>query len=282
MRIKRTVLSTFIFLLVFLLASSVSAHEMWIEVEEAEGEMKVEVLWGHIGDFLDRASHEDYQVFVRFPDGTVEKLEMEGIGVQARTYVLPQEEGEYVFWATRNPGTFTPGDGVTTLSVQMAKSVAQYGEGPGTADEPVDILLEIIPEVDLDSFTSGKFQGTVLLEGSPAAGAAISAYGPGDRALEEESDADGSFQLDLDVPGTWLIKANVTTEEEGTHEGEDYGRTSHTTTLLIDTGDSGHDDVKTAVATGTASGSSVMMGLIFIAGLLLGAAGTFVVKKKSA
>ncbi len=280
---KRLGLTVLIILLVFLLSSSVSAHELWIEVAEEAGgnELKVEVLWGHIRDFLDRASHEDYQLFVRFPGGNVQELDLEGVGVIGRAYLVPQEQGEYVFWALRNPGTFTPGDGVTTLSVQLAKSVYQFGEGATTAEEPVDVLLEIVPTTDLSTFKSGNIEGTVLLEGNPAEGAALSAYGPGDRALEGSTDAGGNFELNLDVPGTWLIKANVSQEEEGTHGGDEYGRVSRTTTLVIDTEDSG---TVPAAAPGTeASGSSpIMMGMIFIIGLLLGAAGTFFVTKKNA
>ena len=280
---KRLGLSALIILLVLILSSSVSAHELWIEVTEQAGgeELKVEVLWGHIRDFLDQSNYEDYQLFVRFPEGSVEELELEGVGVIARAYLTPQEKGEYVFWAIRNPGTYTPGDGITTLSVQLAKSVYQFGAGPSTAGEPVDMLLEIIPTTDLSGFKSGKIEGTVLLNGTHAEGAVISAYGPGDRALEGKTGNQGNFELNLDIPGTWLIKANIAVDEDGKHGDEEYGRVSRTTTMVIDTEETG--TVAAAAPPASMSGTSpVMMGMVFIIGLLFGAAGTFFVTKKKA
>ena len=278
MRLKSIVCFSVFVLIFTMIALPVSAHEMWIEVKDLEGEFRVEVFWGHIRDYLDSASHEDYELFVRYPDGSVEELETEGIGVQARAFINPREEGEYVFWALRNPGTFTPDGGLTTLSVQLAKSVFQYGSGPGTAAEPVDILLEIIPEVDLTDFGTGQFKGAVLMEGTPAESAIISAYGPQNRALEGISDSDGTFQLNLDLPGIWLIKANVADEDEGTHNGEDYAMISRTTTLLIDTG----SDVETAASASGSGGSAEMMVLLLIAGILLGAAAVFLYQSKRA
>ncbi len=256
---------------------AVTAHELWIEVEKMPDgeELKIDVMWGHIGDFLDSASHEDYELFVRTPGGQTQMLELERIGVQGRAYFDAQESGQYLFWALRQPGTFTPGSGITTLSVQLAKSVYQHGDGPGTAGDPTDILLEIIPETDLAGFSGGSFEGIVLLEGEPVE-AVISAYGPSNETLEGESSADGSFELDLNNPGIWLVKANVSTEDEGTHDGEEYGAVSRTTTLVFTVGE------ESAAEQGTAGSSFAGIIVPLIIGVLLGGAGTlFFVSKKS-
>lgn len=281
---KSLLLCVLLLCVLALWSGTASAHELWIEVtEEPQAEeLKVEVLWGHIRDYLDRASHEDYRLFMRSPSGQVDELPLEGIGVQARTFVAPDEEGEYVFWAKREAGTYTPGDGITTLSVQSAKTVYQHGQGGGTAAEPVQMHLEMVPQTDLSAFSGGTFKGTVLLEEEPAAGAAISAYGPGGEILESVSETDGSFDLQLDTSGTWLLKANITTEEEGSHDGQDYGRVSRTTTLLTNVQE---ERPAEAPAAEQAAGATSMPAMIvpFIIGLLLGGAGTlfFTSRKKN-
>lgn len=276
MKICRKLAVVFVFLLVLQLSFPASAHELWIEVEDKGEELQVEVLWGHIGDYLDEANIDDYRLFVRYPSGSVDELALERIGVQGRTFFSPVEEGEYVFWAEREPGTYTPGEGVTTLSVQTAKHLFHFGDGPGTGDQPVEMVLEIVPVTDLSEFAHGTLEGKVLWEGEPAAGAAVSAYGPGDRVLEAESDADGFFTLELDVPGTWLVKGNITAEEEGELDGEEYGMASRTTTLLIDA------DAKEGGTAAPAAGTfSAVMVIPLLIGLLLGGAGTlFMLRKK--
>lgn len=251
-----------------------SAHELWVEIEEVHGgdKLKIEVMWGHIRDFLDQASHEDYELFVRTPGGQVKELELEGIGVQGRTFLEAGETGQYVFWALREPGTYTPTDGVTTLSVQMAKTVYQHGDGPETAGKPVEMLLEIVPEKDVAAFPGGSFEGTVLLEGEPTA-AAISAYGPSDKVLESESSADGSFELNMDSPGVWLVKASLSTREDGTHNGEEYSQVSRTTTLVLNVG--GESQSAPAVPDQASGGTLPLTSMLapFFIGLLLGGAG---------
>ncbi|MGQ3685706.1 MAG: DUF4198 domain-containing protein [Candidatus Loosdrechtia sp.] len=280
---KRFVLSVLVFVVVVLLNSSVSAHELWIQATKEAGrqELKVEVIWGHFGNFLDRASYEDYQLYVRYPGGSVKELKLERAGVIARTYLIPQERGEYVFWVLRNPGIYTPGDGIPTLSVQMAKSVYHFGTGPGTAGEPVDIPLEIVPAMNLSGFKVGTIKGIVLLDGKPAGEAIISAHGPGNRDLKGEAGTGGDFELNLDIPGTWLIKASIKVEEDGKHGDDSYSRVSRTTTLVIDT--ENHGTVAVASTRQVTPGTfPVMMAISFIIGLMLGGAGAFFVARKSA
>lgn len=191
-------------------------------------------MWGHIRDYLDQASYLDYELFVRTPSGQVTQLDLEGIGVQARSYYSPVEQGEYVFWALRRPGTFTPQGGISTLSIQQAKAVYHHGEGSGTANDPVEILLEIVPEIDLTIFPGNEFKGIVLFEGSPAASAVISAYGPSGEVFEGTTSAEGRFELTLGSPGVWLITTNIATYEFGNSNGVNYGRVSRTSTLLFD------------------------------------------------
>ncbi|MFV8828695.1 DUF4198 domain-containing protein [Alkalihalobacterium sp. APHAB7] len=193
------------------------------------------MLWGHIRDFIDAGNYENYKLQVRYPDATVETLPLEKIGVQARVYFQPTEEGEYVFWAERKPSTYTPDGGETQLSLQMAKTTFYKGDGGETSSQPTDLALEVIPTNSLKSFTTGVLQGQVLLEGEAVPDAAISAYGPQGEVLEGVSDADGHFELELSSRGEWLIKANVRTDDGGVLEDEDYTKTSRTSTFLINT-----------------------------------------------
>lgn len=274
---KKMVLLLVVTVLCFslLMGTTAFAHELWIDVEEVPegGELKVDVLWGHIRDFLDQANYEDYQLYVRTPGGQVNQLELERIGVQGRAYIDAAQQGQYVFWAIREPGTYTPGGGVTTLSVQKAKTIYQHGQGAGTAGEPVEMLLEIVPETDLTAFTGNEFKGTALFEGNPAPSAVISAYGPSGEVLETETSSEGQFEFNLQSSGIWLVKANISSVEEGNLDGQEYGMVSRTTTLVFDTG------AKTAPSQAgsvQASTPTPILGMVLplIIGLLIGGAGT--------
>ncbi|EEG78804.1 DUF4198 domain-containing protein [Dethiobacter alkaliphilus] len=284
---KKAVLITVVCLMVLMLGSMASAHELWIEVEHmpVADELRVDVSWGHIRDFYDPANVETFSLFVRYPNGQTEELELEAAGVQGRAFVVPQEEGEYVFWAVRAPGTYTPGDGITRLSVQLAKTVFVVGDGPATSTEPTDLFFEIIPDADINSITTGTFSGQALLEGEPVADATVSAYGPDEAIVESETAADGTFSVDLSTPGTWLVKVSFETDEGSTVEGTDYEKTGRTTTLVVEI--PGEEAVAaTAPAAQEApaanDGSTTNMILAFIVGVLLGGAvSLFFASKKS-
>ena len=262
--------------LTLLLTPKALAHELFIEVKEdrASSELRIDVLWGHIRDFLDQANYEDFELYVRTPDGNVEQLELEGIGVQGRAHLMPQADGEYVFWANRRAGTYTPGDDITRLSVQMAKHIVQVGDGPETSSQPVDLLFDIVPETSVKNFDIGTFKGSVLLDGSPIADATVTAYGPKDEILEETTDNDGTFKFDLTSKGQWLLKANIQTEESGKVDGEDYELTSRTSTLLID------NSQEMPAATTSANANPFTLITILVIGLLLGSALTFMFIKE--
>ncbi|MFN7251459.1 MAG: DUF4198 domain-containing protein [Anaerobacillus sp.] len=271
---KLIFLTTFVLFLIF--APKAFAHELFIQVQEdkASNELQIDVLWGHLRDFLDQANYENYELFVRYPSGEVEQLDLEKIGVQARAFIPATEKGEYVFWATRKPGTYTPDDGVTRLSLQMAKTVHQVGSGNETASEPVGLMLEIVPETSLGNFTKGKLKGKVLLESEPLAEATITAYGPDGELLEGVSANDGFFEFDLQSNGEWLIKASFQTEEAGILEDTEYELVGRTTTLLVDTT---NPSANNAASTSTNPLSYIA---VLIIGLLMGASITFISLKK--
>ncbi|OIJ14136.1 hypothetical protein BKP35_08030 [Anaerobacillus arseniciselenatis] len=275
---KRTLTFIFIATLFFtlFLTPKAFAHELFIEVKEDRqtGELRIDVLWGHIRDFLEVANYEDFELFVRDPGGNVEQLELEGIGVQGRAHLIPQTEGEYVFLANRKAGTYTPGDGITRLSVQMAKTVYHVGDGPETVSQPVDLLLDIVPETSVKNFDIGTFKGNVLLNGSTIAEATVTAYGPKDEILEGTTDSDGAFEFEITSNGQWLLKANIETEESGNVDGGDYELTSRTSTLLID-----NTKEAPATTTSTTNANPFTLITILVIGLLLGSALTFMFTK---
>lgn len=276
---KKTLTLTFMALLFFvlLITPKAFAHELFIDIKEdrVTGELQIDVLWGHIRDFLDNANHENYELFVKDPEGNVSQLELEKIGVQARAFLTPQVDGEYVFWANRAPGTYTPGDDITRLSVQMAKTVYQVGTGNEIASEPTGLLLEIVPETSLSNFHTGNVNGIVLYEGNPLADAVVTAYGPKDEILEGTTDADGAFDFNLTSTGKWLIKANFETDESGTLNEDEYERTSRTTTLLIDT-----SQENSPTSSSDNNSSPITYIALIVIGLLVGAAITFMFVRK--
>ncbi|GAE24893.1 hypothetical protein JCM9140_856 [Halalkalibacter wakoensis JCM 9140] len=258
----------------FLFPSNISAHELFIQVEEneTEQELRVDVLWGHLRDFLDEANHDQYELFVRYPNGDTDQLSIESIGVHAVSYVPITEEGAYTFWAVRKPSTYTPDSGITQLSNQMAKAIHYIGENSSNSNQPIDLNLEIVPAGDTSNFTTGNFESIILLDGVEVSDATVTAYGPEGEILEGASDQNGRIELNLDSSGEWLLKANVRTEETGMLEDEEYEVISQTSTLLIDTSE-----------TNEASSTNIWtLAAMFFIGLFIGAAIILLtVKRKS-
>lgn len=264
-----------ILLFALFIAPKAFAHELFIQVQEDQqsSELQIDVLWGHLRDFLDQANYENYELYVQYPSGNVEELELEKIGVQARAYIQASEEGQYLFWASRKPSTYTPGDGVTRLSIQLAKTVYQVGEGNNNASEPVNLLLEIVPTTDLTSFTKGTIEGIVLFEGEPRSDITVTAYGPMGEHLEGVTGADGAFNFNFESYGEWLLKASFQTDESGILVDTEYELTGRTTTLLLDT--------TQPMDQGTSSPNNLTIIVVFIIGLLVGSGLTFVAIRKN-
>ncbi|WP_163970482.1 DUF4198 domain-containing protein [Oceanobacillus halotolerans] len=236
---KRKLLFGIAFLCFFFIwTPAIAAHELYIEVEEFtdQEELRVDVLWGHIRDYVSEAEIEDYQLHVRYPSGDTEQLPLEAVGVHARAYVPIIEEGDYTFWATREASTYTPEEeDITQLSLQTAKTIYQTGDNNTNADQAIDADFEIIPTSDISDFTTGTFEGVVYLDGEPSANASITAYGPNHEVLEGLTNEEGHFEFTFDSAGKWLLKSDLTLEEDGTLGEEAYEVTSHTSTLLVDT-----------------------------------------------
>ncbi|WP_157404611.1 DUF4198 domain-containing protein [Shouchella shacheensis] len=270
--------------------SDTFAHELSIQIEEdtASEELRVDVIWGHIRDFVDYAEVDEFELHVRYPSGEMEELALEAIGVQGRAYVPAAEEGDYTFWAVKQPSTYTPDGGVTQLSSHMAKAVYPVGSGSDTSGQPVELELEIVPAVSINDFSTGTFSGTVLFTENEAADATVTAYGPEGEVLETVSSSEGTFDFELDTTGEWLIKAHLPEEEAGTLEGEDYEAISRNTTLLVDTTTEETENTTTeqtegAAAEETENSETQVPSLVamLVVGLLVGATATlFVLKKK--
>lgn len=250
------------------------AHELFIQVKEEKtsNELQIDVIWGHLRDFVDQGNPENYELFVRFPNGQTKQLEMERIGVQARAFVPSDEKGQYVFWAMRKPSTYTPSDEPTRLSLQRAKTVYQVGTGGEVSNQPVGLDLEIVPETNLATFNQGTLKGSILFEGNPQSNVTVTAYGPSGEHLEGVTGADGLFEFELRSNGEWLIKASFQTDESGTLNDTSYELTGRTTTLIIDntppvTIDASYDNPLIYIA-------------VLMIGLLLGSAVTFMILKR--
>jgi hypothetical protein len=266
-------------ILIFAMVPQVVAHELFIEIasDYLTEEIRIDIKWGHIRDFVDQANHERYELFVRYPSGDVSQLQLEGIGVYGRAYLTPPEAGEYLFWATRTPSVYAPEDGQPRLSVHMAKAVYQYGEGPATVHQETALPLEILSHTDLQGFTSGIFEGQLQIHDQFVVGATITAYGPDGQLLETESGPEGLFELYLDTMGVWLVKANVNLAEVGELDGAAYAFESLTSTLLIDTF---VPDYTIDHGGSERSDNVWIMVILFAIGLLLGGSGGLVIAKK--
>lgn len=281
---KRTIFLMTVCLLFLFLVTPAAAHELWIEVEykETAKQLRVDVSWGHLRDYFDPVKIENLSLFVRYPDGQVAELPLEEAGVQGRAFVTPRGEGEYLFWAKREPGTFTPGDGITRLSIHSAKTAYILGNGRATSSQPTDLPFEIIPSADIGTISPGYFSGKVLFEGEPLPGAVVVAYGPDEAGVSGETSADGSFKLNLPSGGKWLVKANFLVDEEGKLGEVDYARISRTSTLLFTLAEeaaivppAAPAPAEVEATADEAKGVNTLTILSFFVGLLLGAAAVF-------
>ncbi|MUK88543.1 DUF4198 domain-containing protein [Ornithinibacillus sp. L9] len=258
----------------FIYLPQVSAHELFIQVDEFEdsGELRVDILWGHIRDYVSESSPTDYQLFVRYPDGAVEQLNLEEAGVYSRAYVPIKKEGTYTFWALREKSTYTPEDeDVTQLSNHMAKIVHHVGNENTNTEEAVNMEFEIVPSTDISDFSTGSFSGNILLDNSAVSEATVIAYGPKHEILETTTDEKGSFQFELESEGKWLIRANLIEEESGSINGEDYDVISNTSTFLLDTSSDENEQPQT---------SNWSLVAMLVIGLLIGSAITLVFLRK--
>ena len=229
----------FMVVIIFSLISgrSVFAHEVWLEVDgdlEEGSELQIDVTWGHFGGEVEELNHEDYSLFVMTPDEGIQEIELEEDGLHARGYYTPSSEGEHIIYAKRDAGTYSPEEGLVINNIHMGKVILPVGADEEIYFESVDLPLDIVPEMSSIDFIEGTFEGKVLLEGDPVEGANISAYGPDDETLMEESDSEGKFSLELADEGRWLVKANVSMEDSGTLNGEEYNEVSKTVTMLVD------------------------------------------------
>lgn len=275
----------FAFFLIFtlLFAGTAFAHELWIEVKykAADDELQADIFWGHFGDFVDNANADNYTMFVRYPDGQTEELAVEKQGMQGRSYMTPKGEGEYVFWALRKPSTRTAEDGITRLSVQLAKTVVVVGEGPATSTEETGMPFEIMPLSGLPT-VPGPFSGKVLLDGEPSAGMDVSAYGPDGATLQATTAEDGTFGLTIPVAGSWLVKVSGQFAEEGTLDEVQYTETGKTSTIGFSVPEEANSasPVMTAASAGTAAFGGSDSILTFFTGLFLGAAAALFFKQR--
>lgn len=234
---KKKMIALLVGLTVLLVASTALAHELWIEIDYINGKLQADVSWGHVNEFYDPLNHEAVKLFVRYPNGQTEELKLQEAGDQARGSVTAKDKGEYVFWAMRNPSTFSPSDDVTRLSMQMAKTVFVHGEGPATSNAATALPLEIIPDAKLAGATvGGTFSGRALLEGQPFAGATVAIYGPdddGDTAKMATTGADGRINFSMPESGQWLVKVSGRVEEAGTLGDTAYNEVSRASTLYF-------------------------------------------------
>ncbi|RXJ00309.1 DUF4198 domain-containing protein [Anaerobacillus alkaliphilus] len=270
----KKVLIVTLLMISLLIAPKAFAHELFIQVKEDQtsNELQVDVLWGHLRDFIDQGNPDNYELFVKLPNGQTKQLEMERIGVQARAFIPASETGQYVFWAMRKPSTYTPGDEPTRLSLQRAKTVYHVGSGDNITNHPVGLDLEIIPETNLAIFNQGLLKGNVLFEGNPQSNVTVTAYGPAGEHFEGVTGADGAFEFNLRSNGEWLIKASFQTDESGTLDDTDYELTGRTTTLIFDN--------SYPIANENNYENPLMYIAVLLIGLLLGSAFTFLILKR--
>jgi uncharacterized GH25 family protein len=83
------------------------------------------------------------------------------------------------------------------------------GAGPSpAATQPLPLTYEIVPDDD-PTLRFGAFDGRILYDGEPLAGALVQALLQGDPSvrLSVRSDSQGAFSFDLPRAGVWLVKS---------------------------------------------------------------------------
>ena len=230
-----------------LLATSVAAHEFWIEPSAFRRERAGPVTFSlRVGEHftgavvLREAAHIE-RFFVTGPRGErdlvgregddpagVTRLEDEGLHVVAyrsgrrsislaakkfETYLAEDGLDDVLAWRRAHGESETEGREVYSRAV---KSFVRVGPEPTLAapstgfDRRFGYPFELVPESDpLLVRAGGSLKVLALVDGKPAANVLVGALQHGDarEASSMRSDGEGRVELRLDRPGIWLIHA---------------------------------------------------------------------------
>ncbi|ARK30646.1 DUF4198 domain-containing protein [Halalkalibacter krulwichiae] len=209
-----------------------SASEIYIQVKEiiATNELQVDLLHGHIRDYVTEIDINDLKLYVLDPNEEIQSLPLEQVGVQARAYVPISIEGNYTFWAMYQPKPPYAEQEDNPPTTAITKQIYPVGTKADFSQQSLELPLEVIPTVSIESFTEGKFTGEVLFNETALNDTAIMAFGPNEEVLEVTTNEKGEFEFIFDSVGIWLLKTNIEAEDT-----DDEIESTFTSTFVIDT-----------------------------------------------
>ncbi|HIE27199.1 TPA: DUF4198 domain-containing protein [Candidatus Poribacteria bacterium] len=236
-----------IMLFSIIIASSVSAHTLWVQSTryyiESGGESGTKATmffgWGHRIPLDDPIAAEKIKLVELYePDGKVTAITISDGRSFHCTPIEYSKEGTYVLSAETNPGYYTmylnksrkmrhyvgPMDEVTdatkiVLSLyvhQYPKSIITSVKSSGKELKPVGNQFEIVPEIEPANLKTGSrfsflvyFDGKVLEKGEAKYSATYMGYStePEKFLYNEREVVNGRGDFDISRPGIWFVEA---------------------------------------------------------------------------
>lgn len=212
----------------FLGVTSAVAHLFWVETDvdsDGSSAREVRIFLGHPDMPDTNIVPELAGAHVCAPNGEIVALTVEKDRDHQRAKVRLEEEGIYVVKTAREPGIFDPKWHNHKGKVRLTKDFAKLmmTNGPVAANPKMDAAmdLEIVPVALPQGLKKGDvFRGIAYYKGKPvkteycAASASVNMHDP-DAVQAGPTGKDGSFSVDLDKEGMWVVMVEYGVDETG-------------------------------------------------------------------
>jgi uncharacterized GH25 family protein len=204
------------------------AHLFWVETDaDSKGSSvrEVRVFLGHPDMPATNIVPELAGANVCAPNGDIAALTVEEDRDHQRAKVRLDQKGVYTVKTAREPGIFDPKwhnhEGKVRLTKDFAKLIMINGPVAGKPKMDAAMDFEIVPVALPQGLKKGDvFRGVVYYKGKPvrtdycAGSASVNMHEP-DAVQSGFSGKDGSFSVDLDKEGMWVVMVEYSVDETG-------------------------------------------------------------------
>lgn len=239
------------FILVF--PSMAFAHETYIKMApfgEAGQAVTVELIRGHFPatpepgsyfeEMLERQDLE-WRFYLLHPDGTTEDLPLTPYNGNYISSFVPVTGGDYqvVFFRDRGIRDYQHGEpaGMQQMYDMVKAYIHVHGEEDHEAfDRVAGLQLEIKAVSDTGHLHPGDvFEGQLLYQGAPLAGATVTLTGEDEATEVAETDQQGNFSFTLPGQGAYMLKTAYFEDAPGTAGDLEYIGFRNTHVAMIGT-----------------------------------------------
>lgn len=254
MRKGKTVYAVLLFLaLALVFPTGAWAHETFIKMApfgEAGQAVTVELIRGHFpatpeagSYFTEMMERQDleWRFYLLHPDGRTEDLPLTPYGDGYVSSFVPVTGGDYqvVFYRDRGIRDYQHGEpaGYQQMYDTVKAYIHVHGEEDYEAfDRVAGLDLEIKAVSDTGHLQAGDtFEGQLLYQGTPLAGASVTLVGEDETTAVAETDQEGRFRFTLPGQGAYMLKVVHFEDAPGTAGEVDYIGVRHTHVAMIAT-----------------------------------------------